>query len=396
MKYTLSLLTVFFFFNFSKAQIINIPDPNFKNALINTNCVDFDLDNIYDDDADTNDDGEIQLSEAQAVLGMAIYSANINSMEGIEHFENIVRFYCDFNSIDELDLSNNINLELISCNFNGMTSLNVSNLVNLKDLMCEENNLTNLDLSDNINIEELQCDVNFLENLDLSNNLNLLGFSCTRNNISNLDLTNNINLEVIVVGSNLFTSLDLSNNINLETFYCSGNTLGNVNQLTSVDFSDNVNLRLLTLANSPNLTSINLKNGSLLDDNGGNSASINGCPNLTSICVDPEELNYIQTIVNNNGYTNCEVTTECTNLSIEEYTLNNVKLYPNPSREKLFINSISNITSVTIYDIDGSIIKEILNKSSSLEIDVEALSTGIYFLKINSNRETFTTKIIKN
>ncbi|MEY3242008.1 MAG: hypothetical protein RIR11_3447, partial [Bacteroidota bacterium] len=41
------------------AQIVNIPDANFKNALVNTNCVDTDGDGFGDTDADINDDGEI-------------------------------------------------------------------------------------------------------------------------------------------------------------------------------------------------------------------------------------------------------------------------------------------------------------------------------------------------
>ena len=41
------------------AQIIDIPDANFKNALVNTKCVDLGEDGSGDIDADLNNDGEI-------------------------------------------------------------------------------------------------------------------------------------------------------------------------------------------------------------------------------------------------------------------------------------------------------------------------------------------------
>ena len=47
----------------ANAQIIDFPDANFKNALVNSKCVDTNGDNIGDADADLNDDGEIDARE---------------------------------------------------------------------------------------------------------------------------------------------------------------------------------------------------------------------------------------------------------------------------------------------------------------------------------------------
>lgn len=44
------------------SQIVNIPDPNFKNALINTNCANSTGTYIREFDVDFNNDGEIQVS----------------------------------------------------------------------------------------------------------------------------------------------------------------------------------------------------------------------------------------------------------------------------------------------------------------------------------------------
>ena len=70
--------TLLFFLTctFLNAQIVNIPDPNFKNALI-------------DEGVDTNNDGEIQVSEAEAVLNLNVNDRNISSLEGIQSFINL-------------------------------------------------------------------------------------------------------------------------------------------------------------------------------------------------------------------------------------------------------------------------------------------------------------------
>lgn len=64
MKRNLLLLVFFGLFLSGNAQIVTIPDANFKNALVNTICTDTDGDGVLDGDVDTNDDGEIQVSEA--------------------------------------------------------------------------------------------------------------------------------------------------------------------------------------------------------------------------------------------------------------------------------------------------------------------------------------------
>jgi hypothetical protein len=58
------LALLLLFSNNLVGQIVNIPDANFKNALINGMCVNNDFDLIGDSKVDLNNDGEIQVSEA--------------------------------------------------------------------------------------------------------------------------------------------------------------------------------------------------------------------------------------------------------------------------------------------------------------------------------------------
>ncbi|WP_313112359.1 hypothetical protein [Aequorivita sediminis] len=57
------------------SQIINFPDNNFKNALLNHNPV-----------IDLNGDGEVQISEAEYATQISISYQPIASLEGIQYF----------------------------------------------------------------------------------------------------------------------------------------------------------------------------------------------------------------------------------------------------------------------------------------------------------------------
>ena len=75
------------------AQIINFPDPNFKNALVNTKCVSTNGNSGGEIDSDLNNDGEIDVSEALMVMDLEIDSALIYNLDGLEYFKNL-RFVC--------------------------------------------------------------------------------------------------------------------------------------------------------------------------------------------------------------------------------------------------------------------------------------------------------------
>ncbi|MEM0517644.1 T9SS type A sorting domain-containing protein [Aequorivita flava] len=83
-------------------------------------------------------------------------------------------------------------------------------------------------------------------------------------------------------------------------------------------------------------------------------------------------------------------------LSTSENNFSDLKLFPNPAQNKLFIQSIiSDFDSVSITDINGRIIVSFKNMISN-EIDVSALKAGMYFLNITSSEGNTTKKFIKN
>ena len=73
---------------------------------------------------------------------------------------------------------------------------------------------------------------------------------------------------------------------------------------------------------------------------------------------------------------------------------NTIQVYPNPTSEKLFINSSNNASDILIKNILG---EKILNKEFSDAIDIKDLPKGIYIIEIyNMGVLLFQEKIIVN
>ncbi|TBN04479.1 glycosyl hydrolase family protein [Hyunsoonleella flava] len=80
-------------------------------------------------------------------------------------------------------------------------------------------------------------------------------------------------------------------------------------------------------------------------------------------------------------------------LSIEDKTLNKVKVYPNPVKDKVFIDTLLDIRYVKVFDTYG---KLILQKETSIKsVAVSNLDTGIYIMQIITDKGSITRKVIK-
>ncbi|MDG1171713.1 MAG: BspA family leucine-rich repeat surface protein, partial [Polaribacter sp.] len=84
---------------------------------------------------------------------------------------------------------------------------------------------------------------------------------------------------------------------------------------------------------------------------------------------------------------------DCSNLGNEDEHLSNISIYPNPTRDKLFIQGLPNPLKVSIYNVLG---KLVLAEITSKDIDVKQLSKGIYILKIIDEQKETVRKFIKN
>ncbi len=246
MKHLLLALGLLFSFSAS-AQIVNIPDVNFKNALLNHYTV-----------IDTNSDGEIQFSEAEAVIILHVDNDNISDMTGLEAFVNIQELWCSNNELTELDTSQNIHLIKLFCSNVDLSDLNISSNVDLEILECYNCNLSFLDTSQNAMLEFIYVANNNLTTVDLSANIHLRDFLASNNNITSLDITQNIELERLQISRNNLTALDVTNNPNLIQLSAFKNNIG------SLDVTQNPDLELLSIQEC-GLTNLDVRQNIKLD-----------------------------------------------------------------------------------------------------------------------------------
>lgn len=292
-------LLLLFISTIAQAQIVNIPDANFKAKLLSASTSVPYAQNLNGDffKIDANDNGEIELSEALQTRSLNIQNSFISSIEGIEYFTNLE--YIDFrnnlitnvalnslvslntlvlnnNLLSVLDLNSLINLKSLSCNnndivllninnltllesldfsFNQLTNINLNNFPNLKNLNCSNNLLTSLNLSFCPFLIEVRCDNNLLSSINLDGLINLKNLYCSYNQLTNIDISDLVSLNGFACISNLLTTLDLNGPIFLFYLNCQNNLL------TSLDYSNSNHLKSISFGNVGfNVTNFNTLN----------------------------------------------------------------------------------------------------------------------------------------
>ena len=310
-NYYILLIPLLFSFTIH-AQIIDIPDANFKNALVNTDCVDTDDDGDADSDADTNNDGELSVAEAEAINNLWVVNKSISSLVGIEYFINLIELECQVNQLTTLDVSLLSNLTLLKCRSNQLTTINVNGLSNIIELDCRNNQLSELNINTLSNLESFRCSNNQLAELELSTFTNLRRLDCENNQLAELDINALTNLDHVDCAGNQLTELNINTLNNLEYVDCADNQLteldisalsnlynlscGN-NQLTSLDFNAGLDLNSLSCGNNQieNLNIVNFENLQYLvcSNNQLTELDISGNPIIYSLIVNNNELTSI-------------------------------------------------------------------------------------------------------
>jgi hypothetical protein len=181
------VLLFIMFTQLSIAQIINIPDPNFKAKLLQAD-VDQGIAWIGSGSGladrakiDTNNNGEIEVQEALPIKTLVLNSSNISDLTGIEYF---------------------INLESLWPTYNNLTTIDLSTLIQLKNLFVVHNQITSLDISNQTQLIQIDISFNNFSTLDLSSNNNLVQLWCRNNpNLTYINLKNNQNQTFPLSGS---------------------------------------------------------------------------------------------------------------------------------------------------------------------------------------------------
>ncbi len=345
-RYYFSLLLTYFSLA-TFAQIVNIPDVNFKAKLLaadTSNGFASDINDMYIQ-IDSNNNNEIEVSEALVVFALSVDNSSINDLTGIESFTN---------------------LRVLGCSQNNLTELPISNLSQLYNLYCYSNPLSSL---------------TSIENLT---SLTRLEFGGSENTFTTVNLQNLSNLSWLNFSSTLLTSIDLCGTA-VTWLWCPGNS-----NLQFISIKNNIlspNNRLTYNSSfPPPLPYLYFEN----------------LPSLATICYDEGELAAVQ----QSSYfpsdplliTDCN--SNCTLLNIQNEKENvSITLMPNPVEAIISIatNFTTKIESIAIYNPLGQLVKTLTASelSSSSSIDVSALNTGTYFIEITSNNGKTTKKFVK-
>ncbi|MFK7783190.1 endonuclease [Psychroserpens sp.] len=81
-------------------------------------------------------------------------------------------------------------------------------------------------------------------------------------------------------------------------------------------------------------------------------------------------------------------------LSVSQFDAESIKVFPNPTSNRMFIKGLKSETKIEVFSIDGRMLKYFSLQNDSY-VDLE-LSSGIYLLKLYSSNQELIKKIIIN
>lgn len=384
--FTIILTTILAINSFSQT-VINFPDGKLWYKMIFSTSSDYVAKNLRGQwvKIDTNNDRQIQVTEAQEISELYLRTSDISSMQGIEHFSNLKYLDVFSNNISTLNLDNNINLKTLICDNNNLTGLDLSKNLVLEYLSCSWNNIIGIILPNSNVLQKIHCMNNQISNLNMSNNVGLKVLNLENNPITSLFLKNNINLEELNFSSTLVTDIDLSYNTALLKITTSSN-------LITLNVTNNINLKeLYTFGRK--LISVDVRNGNnnnMLSVRFGDTSSssklqciyVNNRSShiLTDFWIKPHTATYV------------ESESECNAiLDTKDVSKKIARIYPNPVSDLLFVSS--DFDKYEILDLEGRIVK--YGTASNKQIDVKQIAEGLYYLKLYSNSDYIIRKFIK-
>ncbi|WP_264520974.1 T9SS type A sorting domain-containing protein [Flavobacterium sp. N1994] len=428
------------------AQIITIPDTNLKAMLLSSTSSNQIARNSigWAVAVDTNNDGQIQLSEALNIaelnVSTNVYNTtnDIHDLNGIENFTNLKVLNCAGNQISSINIApltqlqeliandnlfTNVtvsglnSLRKLNFNHNDLTTINTDNLTNLVQLWVYDNHLTSISFNNNPLLENIDVTQNLLTGLDLSILPSLIYGYCIDNQLSLLNLTGLVNLRSLMCSGNQLVNINLSSLSSLQYLNASSNPLNaiNVNGLANLNYLElnNTSIAMIDCSqssvlnlyamNCPNLQTINVRNGVYSSSDPDllfYAFRIENNPNLVSICTDDGEQNQLvftnyntsgNVIVYNGG--NCDIPVQV-NMGVNDFNKQQITIYPNPTSGivNIMISNDQPIYKTTVTNILG---QTTMLYGNTTTLDISSLSKGTYFITVETDSGKETQKIIK-
>lgn len=282
---------------FSSAQIVNIPDANFKAALLSASTTNFVAAGSSGYQVvDTNSDGEIQVSEALQITILQFQSTGITDFTGIENFANLQTFGCYNGVVNDFHLNGLQQLSTINITYNtgSINAFSFSNLPELNNFSFTYSNITSLTLNNLTSV----TDVNIWGNSALST-LNLVGltaldkvsaFSCA---VSNLSITSSPLLRELDLNSSALTSISTAGFPVLKILRLSNNLLTSSAGIVNNNSIEEINIQGNQISNLVLPTSLPTLKYLYCGGNGFSTINLSGYPNLRILAVNNNSISTI-------------------------------------------------------------------------------------------------------
>ena len=370
----------------------------------------------------------LDLSNTYYLVQLEINNSSVQALDlSNKYFLKKIRLLNN-TDLEQLEITNCIKLKNLHVTGSNLSSINTQNCTKLNAITLIGNSqiMTPLNISSNLNVEVynmrgkpnegVYIDVS---NFDLSNNHKLevlgLGNSTIDQNIgiipdflkptikglyfpntalAQLDLSNYPKLAFLNISRTQIENLDISSNLHLDNF------IANNSKLNSVNFENCYRIKKIHIKNSPNLTSVNLKgsfNYTTLKLNLENTQNltcveVNNITQAIELSTSDSENTPLWIIENQDIFTSsCAVmSTFDTQGMVADYTL-----YPNPAKSSFSIDSKNKENPIVEILIFDSTLKKVAQFNFQKTYSIENLKSGTYFVKVKTQSQIFTKKLLK-
>jgi len=367
------------------------------------------------------------------ITGYVFITGNINNLNGLSQITAIGEFLKINNTtLENLDGLENLQAidELLLEDNDDLADINALSNLSFLNRILVWNNDSLLSLSGLEGITNISGEISIQQNDILASlmglqNLTNIGNDCSiylNPQISNLNGLESLN--------KIGDSFTIGENISLSTL----EGLDNLSEIGGY-FTLSMNPQLLSIQNLQSLTSIN---GYFFIQNETSLINLNGLENLTHIDgflnisvnnslmnidgirnIDASTVTELQ-IFQNGNLSECAVQSVCDFLEIDpmnavidtnfvgcnsvqevqdacalgtqENQFSKIKFYPNPTKDTFEISGLNDGT-VAIIDSQGRIVKQL--DLGQTHYSISELTSGIYFVKITSEKSSITKQLIK-